>query len=124
MVNNDQEIGELCNKVHSIMQDATKDLPIPPPNKARDSRKKISVFTYGVISELTAKCAVQKDEVYQKYLIMGGLSLDQAVTIVKQTRDEFAKQEFSEKCLRMGREAVTHWQSGDKNIKPLLEALL
>lgn len=124
MVNNDQEIIELCNKVHSIIQDATKDLPIPDPNKARDSRKKLSVFTYGVISELTATRTVHKDEVYQKYLIMGGLSVDQAVTIVKQTRDEFAKQEFSEKCLKTGREAVIHWQSGDKNIKQLLEALL
>ena len=55
---------------------------------------------------------------------MGGLSVDQAVTIVKQTRDVFAKQEFSEKWLRAVREAVIHWQSSDKNIKPLIEALL
>lgn len=124
MGDNDQEIVELCNEVHSIMQNATKDLPIPAPNKARDSRKKISVFMYGVISELTATQKIEKDEVYQKYLIMGGLSVDQAVTIVKQTRDVFAKQEFSEKWLRAGREAVIHWQSSDKNIKPLIEALL
>ncbi len=124
MVSDDQETVEMCNKVHSIMQDATKDLPIPDPNKARDSRKKISVFTYGVISELTATHKVYKDKVYEKYLIMGGLSHDQADSIVRRTRDEFAQQEFGEKCLSSGRKAVIQWQSGDKNIKSLLEALL
>ena len=65
MGDNDQEIVELCNEVHSIMQNATKDLPIPAPNKARDSRKKISVFMYGVISKLTTTQKIEKDEVYQ-----------------------------------------------------------
>ena len=60
MSDEDQEIIEICNTVHSIMQSATHDLPIPDPKKTRDIRKKISVFTYGVIIELTEKNNTEK----------------------------------------------------------------
>ena len=44
MNEDDQEILDLCNQVHNIMQYATKELPIPAPEKARDARKILSVF--------------------------------------------------------------------------------
>ena len=81
-------------------------------------------FTYGIISELTAQTEINKDKVYEKYLVMGGLNVDQADTIVKRTRDEFTKREFGEKSLKSGKTAVVQWLSGDKNIQPLVEALL
>ena len=118
------QIDLLCNEVHSIMMGATKDLPVPNPKNAKDIRKKISVFTYGVISQLTDQLKIDKDKVYEKYLRMGGLSAEQAGTIVKRTRDEFLKREFGEICMESGKTAVRQWRSGDKNIQSLVEALL
>ena len=124
MVENNPEILALCNVVHNIMQDATKDLPIPAPQNARDARKILSVFTYGIISALSAKNELDKDKVYEKYLMMGGLNTYQADIIVSRTRDEFVKRDFGEKCLISGKNAVNQWTSGDKDIRPLVESLL
>jgi len=124
MSSDQKQIDLLCNEVHSIMMGATKDLSVPDPKNARDIRKKISVFTYGVISQLTDQSEIDKDQVYEKYLIMGGLSAEQADTIVKRTRDEFSKREFGEKCMESGKTAVSQWRSGDKNIQLIVEALL
>ena len=92
--------------------------------EGRDARKKLSVFTYGIISVLAAQNKLDKDKVYERYLIMGGLNVNQADAIVSRTRDEFVKREFGEKCLTSGKHAVNQWISGDKNIQPLVEALL
>lgn len=118
------QIDLLCNEVHSIMMDATKDLPVPDPKYARDIRKKISVFTYGVISQLTDQSKIDKDKVYEKYLVMGGLSAETAGTIVKRTRDEFLEREFGKNCMESGKTAVRQWKTGDKNIQSIVEALL
>ena len=124
MTEDDQRMIELCNTVHDVMQDATKDLPIPTPENTRDARKKISVFTYGVISELCIQDQLNKDEVYVKYLMLGGLNLDQANTIVGRTRDEFSKREFGATCLQAGKNATIQWLSGNKDIQPFVEAFL
>jgi len=119
-----QKILELCNHVHSIMQDATRGLPIPDPQNARDARKKLSVFTYGVIHELTENIELDIDEVYGKYLMMGGLNSNQANSIVKRTRDEFTKREFGEECLAVGKDVANKWLAGDKNIQSHMKNLL
>ena len=124
MSSDPNKIDLLCNEVHSIMMSATKDLPVPNPKYARDIRKKISVFTYGVISQLTDQAEIDKDQVYEKYLVMGGLSTKQASIIVKRTRNEFLKREFGENCMESGKTAVRQWRSGDKNIQSIVEALL
>ncbi|MGI9227569.1 MAG: hypothetical protein ACR2PU_02140 [Gammaproteobacteria bacterium] len=124
MSSDPNKIDLLCNEVHSIMMGATKDLPVPNPKNARDIRKKISVFTYGVISQLADQAEIDKDQVYEKYLVMGGLSTEQASIIVKRTRDEFLKREFGENCMESGKTAVRQWRSGDKNIQSIVEALL
>ena len=124
MSDDDQEILEICNTVHSIMQSATQDLPIPDPKKTRDIRKKISVFTYGVIIELTEKNTLNKDNIYRKYLMMGGLSNEQAKTIVTRTRDEFTQREFGADCLSAAHKAVNQWLAGDKNVQELVVKLL
>ena len=119
-----KETLELCNTVQKIMRDATRDLPIPAPNKSRAARKRISVFTYGVISKLSVQSKLNKDDVYREYLMMGGLNTEQANIIVRRTRDEFTQQEFGKKCFTSGEDAVKKWVSGDKKIQSLVAAFL
>ena len=118
------QIDKLCNEVHTIMIDASKNISVPDSRNARDIRKKISVFTYGVITQLTENLEVDIDQVYEKYLTMGGLNRDQAQIIVKRTRDEFSKYDFGNQCMEFGRSAVRQWKSGEKNIQSIIEALL
>ena len=60
-----EEVEKLCNVVHSIMQDATNNLPIPKPENTRLVRKKISVFTYGIIRKLVDATDIHEDIVYE-----------------------------------------------------------
>ncbi len=119
-----QQIDLLCNEVHSIMMHATENLSVPDPKLARDIRKKISVFTYGIVSELADKFKIDVDLAYEKYLMLGGLNTEQAKIIVKRTRDEFLLREYGENCMLTGRKVVRQWNSGNKNIQALIEALL
>ena len=121
MSSTNEEIQSICNTVHTIMQCATKELLIPAEKEARVVRKKISVFTYGLIAGLSMS---DKDKVFKQYLVMGGLNTEQAEIIVNRTRDEFAKREFGEKCLRTGKDVAVKWLSGDKNIQSLVEEML
>jgi hypothetical protein len=117
-------LEEICSQTHDILQVATKDLPIPAEEKARDARKMISVFTYSLIKELSADVEVHEDDIYLRYLMGGGLSAEQGRTIVKRTRDEFTEREFGKECLLAGKEAVNRWSSGDKNIQSILREVL
>ena len=117
-------LEELCSKTHDILQVATQNLPIPAEEKARDVRKMISVFTYSLIKELSADVDVHEDDIYLRYLMGGGLSAEQGREIVNRTRDEFTKREFGEKCLQSGKQAVSKWLAGDKNIQPVLREVL
>ena len=124
MSDDEAKVLELCNTVHEILQHATKNLPIPDSQQTRDVRKKISVFTYGVIIELATENKLNQDIVYANYLMMGGLSSKQSNTIVARTRDEFTQREFGEQCILSAKKVVTQWKSGNKNIGSLLEVLL
>ena len=101
-----------------------ENLPIPAPEKTRDARKKISVFTYGIIVELSKNTALNEDVVYAHYLRMGGLNSEQANTIVTRTREEFIKREFGEDCLQVATHVVQKWQVGDKNFQSWVKQLL
>jgi len=118
------QLEELCSKTHEIFQVATEKLPIPTQEKTRDVRKMISVFTYSLIKELSTGTEVHEDDIYLRYLMGGGLSADQARTIVDRTRDEFSKSKYGEKCLKAGKQAVSKWLAGDKNIQPVLIEVL
>ena len=117
-------LEEICSQTHDILQVATKDLPIPSDEKARDARKMISVFTYSLIKELSAKVDVHEDDIYLRYLMGGGLSAEQGRTIVKRTRDEFTIREFGADCLLAGKEVVSKWNSGEKDVQHYLHNLL
>lgn len=117
-------LEELCSKTHDILQVATQNLPIPAKEKARDVRKIISVFTYSLIKELSRDVDVHEDDIYLRYLMGGGLSAEQGRNIVNRTRDEFTKREFSEKCLQAGKQAVSKWLAGDRNIQSVLRDML
>ncbi len=119
-----QVLEELCSNTHDILQVATKDLPIPAEDQARDVRKMISVFTYSLIKELSCKVDVHEDDIYLQYLMSGSLSAGQARTIVNRTRDEFTKLEFGDECLQVGRDVVKKWQNGEKDIQSYLHNLL
>lgn len=110
-------LEEICSKTHEVLQAATQDLPIPDPAKARDTRKMISVFTYTVIQELANDHDVHEDDIYLRYLMGGGLSADQANTIVARTRDEFSKKGYADDCIQAGKSAVSKWLTGDKTIQ-------
>jgi len=116
-------LEEICSKTHEVLQAATQDLPIPDPAKARDVRKMISVFTYAVIQELANGHDVHEDDIYLRYLMGGGLSADQANTIVARTRDEFSKKEYANDCIQAGKSAVSKWLAGDKIIQSDLHKL-
>ncbi len=118
------QLEELCSKTHEIFQVATEKLPIPVQEKTRDVRKIISVFTYSLIKELSTGTEVHEDDIYLRYLMGGGLSADQARTVVDRTRDEFSKREYGEKCLQAGKDVVNKWLAGDKDIQEHLHALL
>ena len=62
--------------------------------------------------------------IYLRYLMGGGLRAEQDRGIVNRTRDEFTKREFGEKCLQSGKQAVSKWLAGDKNIQPVLREIL
>lgn len=124
MSESNQKVLEICNTAHSIMQHATQGLPIPVPEKTRDTRKKISVFTYGVIVELCKNNSLNEETVYAHYLKMGGLTTEQANTVVTRTRDEFIKREFGGDCLKAATHVVHQWQTGDRNIQSVVKALL
>ncbi|NNC67011.1 MAG: hypothetical protein HKN83_03125 [Gammaproteobacteria bacterium] len=117
-------LEELCSKTHDILQVATQNLPIPAKEKARDVRKIISVFTYSLIKELSRDVDVHEDDIYLRYLMGGGLSAEQGRNIVNRTRDEFTKREFGEKCLQAGKQAVSKWLAGDRNIQSVLRDVL
>ena len=106
------------------MQVATQDLPIPAEGKARDVRKMISLFTYSLIKELAARVNVHEDDIYLRYLMGGGISPEQARTVVNRTRDEFIKLEFGDACLQAGKDVVKKWQNGEKDIQGYLQNLL
>lgn len=117
-------LEEICSETHEILQAATKDLPIPDEAKARDARKMISVFTYSLIKELSAKVDVHEDDVYLRYLMGGGLSAEQGRTVVKRTREEFSGREFGDACVQAGKDVVSKWKAGDKDIQNHLHSLL
>lgn len=118
------QLEELCSKTHEIFQVATEKLPIPTQEKTRDVRKMISVFTYSLIKEVSSGTEVHEDDIYLRYLMGGGLSADQARTIVDRTRDEFSKNDYGEKCLQAGRDVVKKWLAGNKDIQEHLHSLL
>ncbi len=124
MFDDEQKIVEICNAVYGIMQIVTHDLPIPSSEKTRNIRKKISVFTYGIIIELTKELGVNEDSVYAKYLLMGGLNSEQADKIVARTRDEFCVYEFGDDCLKAANNVVNQWKAGDKDLQKYLIRLL
>lgn len=121
-------LNNICNTVHAIMQNASAGLRIPEAHKAQIVRKKISVFTYGLITELLKQDhsldAGNVDLAYIQYLVIGGLQQKQAATVVNRTRDEFLNSAFGEECLQTASAVIIEWKSGNKDIKPYLEALL
>lgn len=117
-------LESICSQTHDILQVATKDLPIPAENKVRDMRKMISVFTYSLIKALSENVDVHEDDIYLRYLMGGGLSAEQARTIVKRTRDEFSIREFGADCMQAGNDVVNQWNAGDKDIQHHLHSLL
>ncbi len=118
------DLEQICSKVHEIMLAVTKGLPIPDKNKARDVRKKISVFTYGVVKELSADHSVHADDVYLRYLMGGGLNAEQAHIIVDRTRDEFTQREFGQECMQLAKDVTHKWQDGNKDIEDALRKLI
>ena len=117
-------LEEICSKTHDILQVATKDLPIPDQSKVRDVRKMISVFTYSIIKELAKDQEAHEDDIYLRYLMGGGLTAEQARTIVNRTRDEFTQREFGDNCTQAGKTVVAKWQAGNKAIHGYLHDLL
>jgi len=128
MPSDNEKLHDICNTVHTIMQLASKGLLIPVEHEARVVRKKISVFTYGLITELSKQEYVNNkldvDVAYTEYLKMGGLNKEQAAIVAKRTRDEFSDREFGQKCLHAAENVFAQWKLGNKDIKPYLEALL
>lgn len=116
-------LEQLCSKTHDVLQAATQDLPIPDPEKAQDARKMISLFTYSVIKGFAENEKVHEDDIYLRYLMGGGLTAEQANTIVTRTRDEFSELDFAPACIQAGNDAVAKWLSGDKNIQADLHKL-
>lgn len=121
---NNITIEKICDEAHEILLVATSNFSVPSEKQARDVRKKISVFTYGVIDGLASNSEFHKDEIYEKYLIRGGLSIEQAKIIVNSTRDEFSVRDYGNKLLQLGRDSANQWSSGNKNIKLSSEVLL
>ena len=117
-------LEDICSNTHEILQVATKDLPIPDQSRVRDVRKMISVFTYSIIRELANEQDVHEDDIYLRYLMGGGLSSNQAQTIVNRTRDEFLQREFGDDCIQAGKDVVNQWRAGDKAIQSNLHDLL
>ncbi len=117
-------LEELCSQTHKIFQVATQDLPVPTQEKARDTRKMVSVFTYSLIKQLSSGTEVHEDDVYLRYLMGGGLNAKQAKTVVDRTRDEFSKREFAKECIQAGKDVVNKWLVDDKNIQSYLHNLL
>lgn len=117
-------LEDICSQTHDILQVVTKQLPIPAENKTRDVRKMISVFTYSLIKELSADVDVHEDDIYLRYLMGGGLSAEQARTIVKRTRDEFSEREFGADCMQAAKDVVKQWNAGDKDVQHYLHSLI
>lgn len=118
------DLEKLCNTVHALMQDATTNLSIPSPEKARTARKKIAVFTYSIVREIAEEAGVNCEKLYEQYLLMGGLTQEQASIISRRTQEEFIFREFGEECIQAGKTAFHQWQSGDKDISPLIKGLI
>ncbi len=117
------DIVEIAEKVHAIMQAVTKNLTIPDTKQASFVRKKISVFSYGIFVQLAEEANQDCDQAYSYYLTMGGLDKSQAATIVKRTRDEFSQMEFGEASMELGKAAAKMWNSDDTDLSDITNKL-
>ncbi len=106
---------EAYNKVHEYILSVTKDFK---PEKIQDTRlvrKKVSVFTYGVCVALAEQDSIDKDELYYRYLLKGGLKTHQARVVVERTSLEFIKKDYATGCFDAGYQLVVK-NSTTKNI--------
>ena len=97
---------ETCNKVHEYILSVTEDFKPEKIQDTRLARKKVSVFTYGVCVALADQCSIDKDELYYRYLLKGGLKTHQARVVVERTSLEFIKKDYATVCFDAGYQLV------------------
>lgn len=108
MADNDSAIyDQACNDVHEYILAATKGFETENIKDARLVRKKVSVFTYGVCVAVAEKVILDKDELYFRYLLKGGLKIHQARVVVERTSLEFIKKDYAKGCFDAGYQLVT-----------------
>ena len=102
-----------CDNVHAYIVSATKDINPGKIKDARLVRKKVSVFTYGVCSAVAEGASLDKDELYFRYLLKGGLASHQARVVVERTSLEFIKKDYAKGCFDAGYQNVMKNGSGE-----------
>ena len=95
-----------CDNVHAFIVTATKNIDPESIQDARLVRKKVSVFTYGVCSAVAEQAGIDKDELYYRYLLKGGLATHQARVVVERTSLEFIKKDYAKGCFDAGYQNV------------------
>ena len=113
-----------CDNVHAYIVSATKDINPGNIKDARLVRKKVSVFTYGVCSALAEQASIDKDELYYRYLLKGGLTSHQARVVVERTSLEFIKKDYATGCFDAGYQNVMDNEPDNKINSQKLSELL
>ncbi len=113
-----------CQAVHQFITHATKELVPDKFSDVRLVRKKMSVFTYGVCAGYVEDTALDKDELYYRYLLKGGLKKHRARVVVERTGLEFKRQDFAKGIFEAGYEFVVNSNQDKKINSPDLNELL
>lgn len=95
-------INLASQKIQDIVVALTQDIE---PQKITDQtlvRRKMSTFTYGLCVALANRHALDAENLYLHYLVQGGLSKHQALTVVERTSHTFIYEDFGKQCYAAG----------------------
>ena len=95
-------INLASQKIQDIMVALTKDIE---PQEIADQtlvRRKMSTFTYGLCVAVANRHSLDAESLYLHYLVLGGLSKQQAHTVVERTSHTFIYEDFGRSCYAGG----------------------
>jgi len=95
-------INLASQQIQDIVVALTKDIQ---PQEITDQtlvRRKMSTFTYGLCVALANRHSLDAEALYLHYLVQGGLSKQQAHTVVERTSHTFIYEDFGQPCYAAG----------------------
>lgn len=118
-----EKLQQLAEQMHALILRETQDL-LPPTHDVELIRKKMSVFAYGIATELSVAAAIDPEELYHHYLMQSGLSKHQAHVVVERTSLVHMQADFADECFQVGRKAAAKNSNSDSaSTKTIIQLL-